>query len=571
MMDLLKSIFYLLTLSAIGSLVFAEERIPFYEDFLKESDLKGFIEEAESFLQESPDAMEAPRVAMDLLMVGKAANQPKVVDQATDFLLFRVPKSLPSLQFISSFDQGSPRMINLLKIKADQGDLGSKDFAVSYCRTLLFVAKIHGPTLLKDASLRIRAYLLATLAEVDEIELSSEASLKALSEKDDSLGKTLRIILSEKDLFSKIEGLSEISGKDAKFCLSFYLAQLEPDQANSDKMLGFRINQILFGQNPDTNLARELMTALPKDVQQKPSFRSLLAFSHHLDNNTPTAIEVLKDWTKSSDSKSEWAKTLSAYADGLSFLENRKKLFVSSIGKAIDQIDSESTCLLLFAEWDHHAKEGTNQIFVAIDKSENKFEIQHRRKKKLIMGYSSTPESSEILGPDSSKIFRFKSGGALPIPRISINRDGLTGAFAYNFNLTFGSSFSEFFKAGSVLLENPYIGTEKGREVLWNYIFSNKLIWLGPAETANAGTTYPIFSLPRGKSTPRVARITFDIQGNIESAEFENFKISKIQFGNSSLMKQLPSWPEKEIEQAENFDFSMFTKMVSVFGSVIKK
>ena len=67
------------------------------------------------------------------------------------------------------------------------------------------------------------AYLLATLAEVDEIELSSEASLKALSEKDDSLGKTLRIILSEKDLFSKIEGLSEISGKDAKFCLSFIL------------------------------------------------------------------------------------------------------------------------------------------------------------------------------------------------------------------------------------------------------------------------------------------------------------------------------------------------------------
>ena len=147
-----------MTLSAIGSLVFAEERIPFYEDFLKESDLRGFIEEAESFLQESPDAMEAPRVAMDLLMVGKAANQPKVVDQATDFTV-PCPQSLPSLQFISSFDQGSPRMINLLKIKADQGDLGSKDFAVSYCRTLLFVAKIHGPTLLKDASLRIRLFV----------------------------------------------------------------------------------------------------------------------------------------------------------------------------------------------------------------------------------------------------------------------------------------------------------------------------------------------------------------------------------------------------------------------------
>ena len=85
-----------MTLSAIGSLVFAEERIPFYEDFLKESDLKGFIEEAESF-EESPDAMEAPRVAMDLLMVGKAANQPKVVDQATDFFTVPCPQESSKL------------------------------------------------------------------------------------------------------------------------------------------------------------------------------------------------------------------------------------------------------------------------------------------------------------------------------------------------------------------------------------------------------------------------------------------------------------------------------------------
>ena len=88
---------------SVSSSICCAERMPFYEDFLENSDLPGFLDEAKQFLEESPDAPEAPRIAMDYLIVGKAVSRPPAVDYATDLLMFRYPQSLPGLQFLSSF------------------------------------------------------------------------------------------------------------------------------------------------------------------------------------------------------------------------------------------------------------------------------------------------------------------------------------------------------------------------------------------------------------------------------------------------------------------------------------
>ena len=37
-----------------------ESRIPFYEDYLKDSNSEGFLRDAKKFLDEKPDAIEAP-------------------------------------------------------------------------------------------------------------------------------------------------------------------------------------------------------------------------------------------------------------------------------------------------------------------------------------------------------------------------------------------------------------------------------------------------------------------------------------------------------------------------------
>ena len=83
-----------------------DAKFPFYEDYLKDSDFRGFLKLAKEFLENNPNAPEAPRLAYDFMMVGKAASDIESVKYATNLLLFKYTQSLPSLNFISSFDAG---------------------------------------------------------------------------------------------------------------------------------------------------------------------------------------------------------------------------------------------------------------------------------------------------------------------------------------------------------------------------------------------------------------------------------------------------------------------------------
>ena len=124
------------------------DRIPFYEDYLKDSDLEGFLEVARKFLEEKPEAVEAPRLTMDYLMAAKAARDIEAIGFATTRLLFNYANSLPTLHFISSFEKGSKTLTELLIAKANSGNLQDKEFAVAYCRSLITIARGHGPEFL---------------------------------------------------------------------------------------------------------------------------------------------------------------------------------------------------------------------------------------------------------------------------------------------------------------------------------------------------------------------------------------------------------------------------------------
>ena len=65
---------------------------PFYEDYLKDSDFRGFLKTAKEFWKRiwMP---EAPRLVYDFMMVGKAASDLESVKFATNLLLFKHTKS----------------------------------------------------------------------------------------------------------------------------------------------------------------------------------------------------------------------------------------------------------------------------------------------------------------------------------------------------------------------------------------------------------------------------------------------------------------------------------------------
>ena len=105
----------------------AQDRIPFYEDFIEAGNLEDYLELAHRHLDEKPDANESPRLALDLIMMGKATEDLKSVMRELTFY-FLITGSLPSLHFISSFDKGSPRLTQLLKVKLNEADLSDLNF-----------------------------------------------------------------------------------------------------------------------------------------------------------------------------------------------------------------------------------------------------------------------------------------------------------------------------------------------------------------------------------------------------------------------------------------------------------
>jgi hypothetical protein len=538
-----------------------EKSFPFYEEYLKDSDFQGYLKDARAYLDRNPEEPNAPRLAYDLMMVGKAANDIESVKHATNLLFFKYIKSLPSLNFISSFDKGSTRLTELLKAKAQQGNLASKEFAVEYCRAILFIARAQGPELLKDKSLRLRAYLLAEKAEVEEILSTASKSLQELAQQDSNFGKIVNIVLDTSSSVQKIINLSKIKGRDSMFCQEFFLAQLDEKEANSENMTLFKINQALFSNEPSPKEALKLIQSLSKEKKKESHILFLEAICLHFNEQTGDAISALKLLSTNKQISNIWKDNAASFANGLEFLENRKSILTEAIGKAFTALGGDAEAIFTKATIKVNDRENF-QVYIGVSKHDKSFEIQIHKDNQTQVAYMTSKEGSSILSSNSDKILSFATSGALPIPRFEITREAETGEFSYNFNLNFGSSFDEFREESAKISSNPYLNTAKGREVLLSYIFKSKPIWLGPAKTVTGGTSYPVSSYSHDDQTVSKSSFNFDLAGNLQSLQIGPFTLTKLQFGDTKVLKSMPVWPKLPLDKKEKFDFSLFMKIL---------
>ena len=538
-----------------------EDTFPFYEDYLKDSDFRGFLKVAKDFLENNPSAPEAPRLAYDFMMVGKAASDVDSVKYATNLLLFNYTQSLPSLNFISSFDRGSPRLIELLKAKAEQGDLSQKDFAVAYCRAILFIARAQGPELLKDKSLRLRTHLLAKKAGVNEILSSSTESLVKESMEDSNFGKVTKIALGEYSPLEKVKNLGSFNDRDAEFCKSFFMAQLDEKEAKSEEMLLLQINDAIFSNSPSPQDALRLISSLSPEKRKDPKIIFLKSISLHFDDQTEEAIILLNSITEETKMKKEWISLARSYSQGLEFLDNRKKVLAEALGKAFANLDNENDSLFVRIEFSSD-KSGEYQLLLGTSQKEKYFEIQVRKDNQLQVAYRTQGNQSSILAPDAKGIITFKSKGALPVPKFGIQREVETGAFGFNFNLNFSSSFDEYVSESSKIMENSYLSTSKGRNALLDYIFRSKAIWLEPAKTVNGGTLYPISFYSNKNDNFSTSSLSFDLAGNLQAMEIGFISIKEIKLGDSKILESMPDWPSLPEDIKEKFDFPSLMKIL---------
>jgi len=542
-----------------------DKPIPRYEEYLKESDLTGFLRDSKSYLKKYPEAIESPRLVLDYLMVAKAARDLSSINDATSKLLFNYPRSLPSLHCISSFVNNPKAFTDLLVSKANQGKLESKEFAVAYCRALLLGARNIGAQVLSDSSLRLRAYLLARKAEVEEIESSAAKALDVELQRDNGFAKIAKIIRSESSTVEKISALSAYSGKDAEFATAFYLAQLTEEERKSTSIIIIQLRQALFGKPKNIEQAITSIARLPSKIAAQADVQTFLALAQLLDGKSDLAIQTLSKIPTSSKNKvmEQWGKTAQSFANGIQYRENRTKAVLKAVAEAMDQMEGFST-LYVEIEWKDNSVESANTIRAQVGVSTigKHLEIHVQKGGIPIFAYRTVEDKSSLFSTELNKSISFQTPGVFPVPKFDVQRDVETGGFAYNFNLNFSTTQDKLIDEGIKILESPYLGTSKGREVFLNYLLSEKGLWISPAKNITGGTSFPLSMLNPENPVPTSVNLTIDLSRKLRSLQIGSFFISNFSQGDATVMKKLPSWPSAEQSKEEKFDFNLLMKLI---------
>ena len=115
---------------------------------------------------------------------------------------------------------------------------------------------------------------------------------------------------------------------------------------------------------------------------------------------------------------------------------------------------------------------------------------------------------------------------------------------------------------GSNILDNPYLGTSKGRDVLLSHIFQSKPIWLGPAQPVTGGTAFPIWSFSKDDQTISSSSLTFDLIGNLKSIQLGAFNLNNLELGGANILASMPKWPKLPEDKKDQFDFPLFMKIL---------
>ena len=259
----------------------------------------------------------------------------------------------------------------------------------------------------------------------------------------------------------------------------------------------------------------------------------------------------------------QWGKTAQSFANGIQYRENRTKAVLKAVAEAMDQMEGFST-LYVEIEWKDNSVESANTIRAQVGVSTigKHLEIHVQKGGIPIFAYRTVEDKSSLFSTELNKSISFQTPGVFPVPKFDVQRDVETGGFAYNFNLNFSTTQDKLIDEGIKILESPYLGTSKGREVFLNYLLSEKGLWISPAKNITGGTSFPLSMLNPENPVPTSVNLTIDLSRKLRSLQIGSFFISNFSQGDATVMKKLPSWPSAEQSKEEKFDFNLLMKLI---------
>jgi len=158
--------------------------------------------------------------------------------------------------------------------------------------------------------------------------------------------------------------------------------------------------------------------------------------------------------------------------------------------------------------------------------------------------------------------FRFAEPGAYPVPTIDIQRDRERGSFNYSFNLNFSKDMDDLLTQSLKTVDNSYLSTSTGREVLLNHLMTKKGLWLTPPAATETGTKFQMNSLQNHSPTPKPSSLHIELSGDLTELQIGALHIEKINRGTEAVLKDMPAWPSEKSKEKDNFDFQLLLQAV---------
>ncbi len=542
---------------------------PDLQTYLQSESVTDFIKTAQAFLETHPTSDDAPRVALDLLMVAERLGDASLGEKSKARLLFSYPRSIQTHHVLMGFaDEEAFRTFLTAQVKERVSE-GSRTLPGEYAKILQMAVKRFPTKLFDDAAFLIMTYCLAEAAGDTQICQALLPTLVGKASKQPKIAPVVGICLdTQRPLVDRIHQLHNTQSRYSRFPVHFYLTRLSEVEQQNPRIRRIGMEIAIQSRNYPQALEHHHHLAAPIQAQPQVMFWHAWALAGTQDD--PQAREVLTTLI-ADHGQSVWAKPARTYLDGLQEFDARLTSQVTQLLNVTQRLKEDLSLLQATILLDRENGDGF-AIHVASNAKGNLFEIAIEKNGTLAVAYRTTLQDAMFYLPARAEIVRWPKAGPIPMPNITLDRQE-DGPFVMNAQLGFEANLKQVGAKGLQILESPYLSTRTGLKALLDHgVRRGGLIPAAPEESADGNTVYCWLRPQVDTPQLRPFTVTLTPDHRVAALATGSIRVTSLQYGAPGSFDLQPyTWPDLPQQDLEKADFTMILSMMGAVVDLFKK
>lgn len=540
---------------------------PVADPYIRRDDIQGYIRDALAYLERHRDASPAPRIALDLLMLGERFDNAALATSMKAFILFRHSHSLQGFHLLGTFKDAAAFSDFVLGQAEKEMRRDPAAFSLRFARLTQSGLSHFGQALLDDSGFLLCAWYFAGAAGATDMRNALRSVIEQQMPTDARLAAHFSILSD--DSAAPRDKIIRLHAQENPVPLleAYSLETLSASDRGHPAVRRILIQNAIADR--DFEQALQALDALPETDRNTPQMlfwkaRVLLA----LDQGS-RAADILAELA-AQHPESPWTPVAGRYREGIDRMALLKKDNADAIRKAINRLKTDIDFFEAGAHFRTAADDGTpvrHLIYVGLLPAENFLEFSWHKNQAMVLGYRTAKSQSSLYLSGRRQIYAYDQPAVVPVPLVSLTK-AEDGSFVFQAGLEFSPSVQQAGSQIADLFNSPYLSTTDGIAALLAHTIS-RLGWVPAApQTQNGATTY-IWLAP-DLDIPRLERITYTLSTDdrITSIAGKNFRIAPLRYGSAASSGLTPpAWPDLPRQRSDRFDAAVWFEFMGAVMS----